>query len=62
VSGSRLGAGHFNRFAALPSRFSEWPEGLAELLTPAELDIDSGRTRPMRQFMEEFKGGKDIQG
>ena len=36
--------------------------GLAELLTPAELDINSGRTRPMRQFMEEFKGGKDIQG
>lgn len=35
---------------------------LAELLTPAERDIESGRTRPMREFMDEFKGGKDIQG
>lgn len=33
---------------------------LAELLAPAERDIESGKTRPMRQFMEEFKGGKDI--
>jgi hypothetical protein len=35
---------------------------MAELLTPAERDIESGKTRPMREFMEEFKGGKDIQG
>lgn len=34
---------------------------LAELLTPAERDIESGRTRPMRAFMEEFKRDNNIQ-
>lgn len=34
---------------------------LAELLTPAERDIERGKTRPMREFMEEFKRGKKIQ-
>ncbi len=35
---------------------------LAELLAPAECDIEGKRTRPMREFMEEFKRGKNIQG
>lgn len=35
---------------------------LAELLTPAERDIERGKTRPMREFMQEFKRGKKIQG
>lgn len=35
---------------------------LAELLAPAERDIEKGQTRPMREFMEEFKRGKNIQG
>jgi prevent-host-death family protein len=35
---------------------------LAELLAPAERDIESGQTRPMREFVEEFKHGKNIQG
>jgi len=28
---------------------------LAKFLVPAELDIDSGRTRPVRKFLKEFK-------
>lgn len=35
---------------------------LAELLAPAERDIENGKTRPMREFMDEFKRGKNIQG
>ena len=35
---------------------------LADLLAPAERDVKAGRTRPMREFMEEFKRGKNIQG
>jgi hypothetical protein len=35
---------------------------LAELLAPAERDIEREKTRPMREFMEEFKRGKNIQG
>jgi prevent-host-death family protein len=34
---------------------------LAELLAPAERDSESGKTRSMREFMEEFKRGKNIQ-
>ena len=35
---------------------------LAQVLAPAERDIASGRTRPMRDFMEELRRGKNIQG
>ena len=35
---------------------------LAELLTPAERDIEHGKTRPMREFMQAFKRDKKIQG
>ena len=35
---------------------------LAELLAPAERDIESGQTRPLREFMEAFKRGKNIPG
>jgi len=34
---------------------------LAKLLAPAELDIDSGCTRPARDFIKEFKRVKKIQ-
>jgi hypothetical protein len=34
---------------------------LARLLAPAELDIDRGRTRPVRKFLKEFKSVKKIQ-
>ncbi|MHB8881559.1 MAG: type II toxin-antitoxin system Phd/YefM family antitoxin [Thermodesulfovibrionales bacterium] len=34
---------------------------LAKLLAPAELDIASGRTRPARDFLTEFKRDKKIQ-
>lgn len=35
---------------------------LAELLAPAEQDLAAGKTRPMREFMEELKRGKGIPG
>ncbi|MGY6216091.1 type II toxin-antitoxin system Phd/YefM family antitoxin [Methylolobus aquaticus] len=35
---------------------------MAELLTPAERNIESGNTRPIREFMGEFKGGKNVPG
>jgi len=34
---------------------------LAKLLAPAELDIESGRTRSARDFLKEFKHVKKIQ-
>lgn len=34
---------------------------LAKLLTPAELDIESRRTRSARKFVKEFKRDKKIQ-
>jgi prevent-host-death family protein len=34
---------------------------LAKLLAPAELDIESGRTRSARDFLEEFKRVEKIQ-
>ena len=34
---------------------------LAGLLAPAKRDVESGRTRPMREFIEEFKRDKNIQ-
>lgn len=33
----------------------------AKLLAPAEHDIESGRTRPAREFLKEFKSVKKIQ-
>lgn len=33
---------------------------LARLLLPAEADIASGRTRPAREFMKEFKDARKI--
>ena len=35
---------------------------LARLLAPAEGEVESGRTRPARQFLKEFKRVKKIQG
>jgi len=35
---------------------------LAELLAPAERNVENGQTRSMREFMNEFKGGKNIPG
>jgi len=35
---------------------------LAQLLAPAERDIIGGKTRPMREFMEEFKRDRKIPG
>jgi prevent-host-death family protein len=35
---------------------------LAKLLAPAERDVESGRTRPARKFLKEFKRAKKIQG
>ncbi|MEI6314413.1 MAG: type II toxin-antitoxin system Phd/YefM family antitoxin [Syntrophus sp. (in: bacteria)] len=34
---------------------------LAKLLIPAESDIESGKTRPARDFLKEFKRAKKIQ-
>lgn len=34
---------------------------LARLLAPAELDLDSGRTRPARKFINEFRRVKKSQ-
>jgi prevent-host-death family protein len=35
---------------------------LARLLAPAEREMESGRTRPAREFLREFKRAKKIQG
>jgi prevent-host-death family protein len=35
---------------------------LAELLAPAELDLKAGKTRPLREFLEDLKRGKGIPG
>ena len=35
---------------------------LAKLLAPAERDVESGRTRPARHFLKEFKRAKKIKG
>jgi prevent-host-death family protein len=35
---------------------------LAKLLAPAERDVESGRTRPARYFLKEFKRAKKIKG
>ena len=35
---------------------------LAKLLALAERDVESGRTRPARNFLKEFKRAKKIQG
>jgi prevent-host-death family protein len=35
---------------------------LAKLIAPAEQDLESGRTRPAGDFMEEFKRAKKIPG
>ena len=35
---------------------------LAKLLAPAERDVESGRTRPARTFLKEFKRAKKNQG
>ena len=35
---------------------------LAKLLAPAERDLESGKTRPARDFLKEFKSAKEIQG
>ena len=35
---------------------------LAKLLAPAEREVESGRTRPARRFLKEFKRAKKIQG
>jgi hypothetical protein len=35
---------------------------LAKLLAPAERDLESGKTRPARDFLKEFKSAKKIQG
>ena len=33
---------------------------LAKLLTPAEKDVRSGRTRPVRSFLREFKSARKV--
>jgi len=33
---------------------------LAKLLAPAEREAESGRTRPARDFLKEFKRAKEI--
>ena len=35
---------------------------LAKLLAPAEREVESGQTRPGRDFLKEFKRAKKIQG
>ena len=35
---------------------------LAKLLAPSERDVESGRTRPARDFLKEFKRAKKIKG
>jgi prevent-host-death family protein len=35
---------------------------LAKLLAPAERDVESGRTRPARDFLKEFKRAKKNKG
>jgi prevent-host-death family protein len=35
---------------------------MSRLLVPAEEDITSKRTRPMRSFLREFKNGRKISG
>ena len=35
---------------------------LAQLIAPAERDIVAGKTRPMREFIEEFKRDRKIPG
>lgn len=35
---------------------------LAKLLAPAEREVESGQTRPAREFLKEFKRAKKIQG
>jgi prevent-host-death family protein len=35
---------------------------LAKLLAPAEREVESGQTRPARDFLKEFKRAKKIQG
>jgi prevent-host-death family protein len=35
---------------------------LARLLAPAEREVETGRTRPAREFLKEFKRAKKIQG
>jgi prevent-host-death family protein len=35
---------------------------LAKLLAPAERDVESGRTRPARDFLKVFKRAKKIHG
>jgi hypothetical protein len=35
---------------------------LAKLIAPAEQDLESGRTRPARDFVKEFKRAKKISG
>ncbi len=35
---------------------------LVKLLAPAEGDVENGRTRPVRDFLKEFKRAKKIQG
>ncbi len=35
---------------------------LAKLLAPAEREVETGRTRPARDFLKEFKRAKKIQG
>ena len=35
---------------------------LAKFLATAERDVESGRTRPARNFLKEFKRAKKIQG
>ena len=35
---------------------------LAKLLAPAEREVEAGRTRPVREFLKEFKRAKKIQG
>ncbi|HSB06487.1 MAG TPA: type II toxin-antitoxin system Phd/YefM family antitoxin [Thermodesulfobacteriota bacterium] len=35
---------------------------LAKLLAPADRELETGRTRPAREFLKEFKRAKKIQG
>jgi prevent-host-death family protein len=35
---------------------------LAKLIAPAERDMEKGRTRPVRDFLKEFKRAKKIPG
>lgn len=35
---------------------------LAKLIVPAEQDVEKGRTRPVRDFLKEFKRAKKIPG